>query len=125
MKRHLGKLIALLCGLALWVFGVAYQGLPQTPDSKEWFRVLSNGALLPGVLFVGISGLTWIAGDGMFDGLAYSMRTLITHLRREKKKYASYYDYTQREKKRGTYPMLLPGLFFLAAAMVLTLLFYI
>lgn len=125
MKRHFARLIALLCGLALWLIGVLYQGPPQAPDIREWFRILSNGALIPGVLFVGISGLTWISGDGVFDGIKYSMKTMLIHLRGEKKKYASYFDYTQREKKRAAYPMLLPGLFFLAAAVALTLLYYL
>lgn len=124
MKRHLGKLIALLCGLVLWLIGVLYQGLPETSDASEWARIISNGALIPGVLFTGFSGLSWIAGDGLFDGLKYSLGTMLVHLKGGEKKYASYYDYTRREKKRGGYPMLLPGLFFLAVAAVLTLLYY-
>ena len=125
MRRYSGKILALLCGLALWLISTLYQGLPQTADAREWFRVLSNGALIPGVLFVGIGGLSWIAGDGLFDGIKYSLQTMLVHLRGGQKKYASYYDYTQREKKRGAYPTLLPGLFFLAAAVVLAVLYYL
>lgn len=125
MKRHLGRLISLLCGLALWIIGVSYQGLPQTAAASEWFRILSNGALIPGILFLGISGLTWISGEGLFDGIRYSMSTLLKRLQGKNKRYGSYYDYTQREKKRPSYPMLLPGLLFLAAAVILTVLYYL
>lgn len=126
MKRHSGRLTALLCGFALWLIGVLYQGMPQTSDAGEWFRVLSNGALVPGVLFVGISGMMWIAGEGLFDGIKYSMSSLMARMRGREKRYASYYDYTRREKKKGSsYPMLFPGLFFLAAAIILTLLYYL
>ncbi len=119
-----GGLLALICGGAVWFIRVWYQGIPETGNIREWCRILSNGALIPGVLFVGISALSWIAGDGMFDGLKYCMDTMMIHLRGDKKKYGSYYDYTQRKKKRGNYPMLLPGIFFLGAAVVLTLLYH-
>ena len=66
LTRRQGRLIALLCGFALWLIGVLYQGLPQASGAREWFRVLSNGALVPGVLFSGISGMMWIAGEGLF-----------------------------------------------------------
>lgn len=124
MKRHRGRLIALLCGFGLWLIGVLYQGLPQASNAREWFRVLSNGALIPGVLFAGISGMTWIAGEGLFDGIKYALSSMRSRIRGQEKRYASYYDYTRREKKKGSsYPMLFPGLFFLAAAIILTLLY--
>lgn len=126
MKRRLGRLIALLCGLALWLFCVFYQGLPQTSDAREWFRVLSNGALIPGVLFVGVSGMVWIAGEGLFDGIKYSMSSMMARIRGHEKRYATYYDYSQREKKDApSFPLLFPGLLFLAAAVILTLLYYL
>ncbi len=125
MKRHMGRLTALLCGLALWLLCVLYQGLPQTPGAKEWFRVLSNGALIPGVLFVGISGMAWIAGEGLFDGIKYSMSSMMARMRGHDKRYATYYDYTRREKEAPSFPMLLPGLAFLAAAVILTLLYHL
>lgn len=125
MRRRLGTLAALLCGLALWGGCVLYQDLSQVSGRKDWLRVVSNGALLPGVLFVGLSAMSWIAGEGLFDGIRYSLSTMLVHLKGGEKKYASYYDYVQREKKRPGYPMLLPGLFFLAAAAALTLLYYV
>lgn len=125
MKRHGGQLIALLCGLALWAGCIWYQSPAQGAGAREWIRILSNGALIPGVLFLGVSGLTWIAGDGQFDGIRYSMSSLLARLRGEKKPYATYFDYTRREKKRGGYPLLAPGAFFLAAAVVLTLLYHL
>lgn len=123
MRRHTGKLIALLIGSVLWLACVLYQKPPQVSGVREWFRILSNGALIPAVLFLGVSGLTWIAGEGMFDGIRYSMSSLLRRVRGMEKQYPSFYDYTQREKKRSAYPMLLPGMFFMAAAVVLTLLY--
>lgn len=126
MKRHLGKLTVLLCGAVLWAVSVVYQSPNPAAGFREWCRVLSNGALIPGVLFLGIGLMSWIAGTGQFDGFRYSMSSLYARLRGEKKQYASYYDYIHRQKKpRGSSPLLLPGLFFLAAAVILTLLYYL
>lgn len=126
MKKHLGQLIALLCGLVLWAVSVLYQAPTPEMDLREWFRVLSNAALIPGVLFLGLSGMLRISEEGIFDGLRYSMTSIFAHVRGEAKKYASYYDYIHREReKRSSYPMLFPGLFFFAAAVLLTLLYYV
>lgn len=125
MKRHWGQLTALLCGCILYLLCVLYQGLPQTSNAREWFRVLSNGALIPGVLFIGISGIVWIADEGLFDGIKYSMSSMMSHIKGHDKRYTSYYDYTRREKNAPSYPMLLPGAVFLALAIVLTLLYHL
>ncbi len=123
MKRRWPQLIALACGLVLCGLCIFYQRPAQGCGAREWFRIVSNAALVPGVLLVGISALSWIAGEGTFDAIRYCMQSLFAHLRRQDKRYASYYDYTQREKKKGSQPMLLPGLCFLAAAVIFTLLY--
>lgn len=124
MKRHRGQLIALLCGCVLWLLCVLYQSPLQT-GAREWFRTLSNGALIPGVLFVGVSGMAWIAGEGLFDGIRYSISSMMAHMRGHEKRYATYYDYTKRGKAAPSFPMLLPGVAFLAAAVVFTVLYYL
>ena len=126
MRRHLGKLIALLCGALLFVLSLLYQKPAQISGAREWLRILSNACLLPGVLLSGLSALLRISGEGLFDGLRYTMSSLLARLRGVDKKYASYFDYTRREKKqRGGDPLLLPGLFFLATAILLTILYYL
>ena len=126
MRRHLGKLIALLCGALLFVLSLLYQKPAQISGAREWLRILSNAALLPGVLLSGLSALLWISGEGLFDGLRYTMSSLMARLRGVDKRYASYFDYTRREKKqRAGDPLLLPGLFFLAAAILMTIFYYL
>ena len=126
MRRQMGKLIALLCGAVLFLLSLLYQRPAQISGAREWLRILSNAALLPGVLLSGLSVLLRISGEGLFDGLRYTMSSLLARLRGVDKKYASYFDYTRREKKqRAGDPLLLPGLFFLAAAILLTILYYL
>ena len=126
MRRQMGKLIALLCGAVLFLLSLLYQRPAQISGAREWLRILSNAALLPGVLLSGLSVLIRISGEGLFDGLRYTMSSLLARLRGVDKRYASYFDYTQREKKqRAGDPLLLPGLFFLAAAILLTVFYYL
>lgn len=126
MKRHLGQLISLICGGVLCLLSVLYQEPSQVSGFQEWCRVLSNGALVPGVLLTGISCMVWIAGEGLFEGIKYATSSMLSLIWGRNKQYATFYDYSQREKKQSIgYPMLLPGLFFLAAAVVLTLLYYL
>lgn len=123
MKRHLGKLIALGCGGLLMLISVLYQ-MPVS-GAQEWFRILSNAALVPGFLLTGVGGMLRISEEGLFDGIRYATSSLIDRIRGLEKRYPSYYDYTKREKKtRSASSLLLPGLLFLAAAVVLTLLYY-
>ena len=126
MKRHLGQLIALLCGIAMFLASLFYQEPSRISGVREWLRIASNAALLPGVLFVGLSAMMRISGEGVFDGIRYTMTSMIARLRGVDKQYASYFDYIRREKKKKAGdPLLLPGLFFLAAAVVMTLLYYL
>lgn len=64
------------------------------------FGILSDSALIPGVILFGIGGLGYISTFGTFDMLAYSSKKLIGHffkkVREELPK--TYYDY-QKEKR--------------------------
>lgn len=121
MKRHLGQWIVFLIGLVLLLINVFYQGLPSA--ARDWYRVLSNAALVPGALLLGVGLLMWISDEGFFDGIRYSISTIFTHLRGTEKKYASYYAYSQRKRKKsGASSFLLPGLiFFLFSVLMLVL----
>lgn len=122
MKRHLGRLIVFLIGLALFLVNVFYQGLPSA--ARDWFRVLSNAALVPGVLLSGLGLLMRISDDGFFDGIRYSISSMISHLKGTQKKYPSFYEYSQRQRKKsGAFDLLLPGLIFLAVAVGMLLLY--
>ena len=124
MKRHLGKLIAFICGGVLMVVNILYQG--PAADAKELLRILSNAALVPGILLSGIGGILYISGEGLFDVIRYTVSTLMIRVFGLEKKYDSYYDYLQCKKKgnAGSH-LLIPGLIYLACAVILTLLFYL
>ena len=124
MKRHLGKLIAFILGGVLMSVNILYQG--PAADREELLRILSNAALVPGILLAGIGGILYISGEGLFDGIRYTVSTLIIRMFGMESKYDSYYDYLQRKKKGnpGSH-LLIPGLIYLAVAIILTLLYYV
>lgn len=126
MKRHMGKLISFLIGLLIFVFGLWFQDVSQIHDIREWMKVLSNAALFSGVLLTGIGLLVLISEEGIFDGIRYTISSLWASLRNEKKRYATYYDYIKREKKRSkASSMLIPGVCYLLFAVIFTIVFYI
>ena len=126
MRRHLGLFVALACGFGLFAASVLYQEPGQETDWMDWCRILSNAALIPGVLFSGISALSWIAGEGMIDGIKYATSSLLARIRGTEKRYATYLDYLKRSRRKGPGAgLLFTGLFFLGVAVLFTGLFYL
>lgn len=125
MKRYAARLTALLCGLILLIISLLYQDAGHITNAKDWIRIFSNASLVPGVLLTGLGLIVRIAEEGIFDGIKYAISSIRAHLHNSSKRYASYYDYMHREKKKSANPLLLPGLFYLAAAIILTILYYI
>lgn len=136
IECHKGQLAALAFGLVLLIFGVINQmsnleagadiGVEIVPGVKDWILILSNSALVPGVLLTGLGVIVRISEEGFFDGIKYSMSTIFTHVRGSQKRYDSFYDYTKREKKKsGGNPLFLPGVFYLTVAVILTAVFYL
>lgn len=125
MKRHIGKLIALLAGMLLFGGGVLFQERTADMRARDWMRICSNAALLPGVMLTGVGFLVKISGEGLFDGIKYAVGSLMNHLLGNKKRYGTYYDYRSRRTGRaGGNSLIVPGLLFLALAAVLTVCYY-
>ena len=102
-----------------------WQGLENAHNAADWLRMLSNSALLAGVILAGIGALAWVSDEHFFDGIRYAASSLFSHLRGKPKRYATYYDYIHREKEKGGgFSMLVPGLIFLGVAVGLTGLYY-
>lgn len=126
MKRHMGRLTGFLVGLFLLIAGILFQDTGQINGVKEWLKVVSNAALLSGVLLTGIGLLVIISGEGLFDGIKYATSSIWADLRNVKKRYATYYDYMKREKKKsGASSLMIPGVFYLLLSVILTIAFYV
>lgn len=124
-KFHISFIISWSFGFLLLLFSIFYQDLSRLSGIKDWLRILSNAALVPGVLLTGISVLVKISEEGIFDGAKYAVSSIFSHLRKNPKPYASYYEYMRREKKKGNITsFLFSGLFYLILAICFTLFYY-
>ena len=123
--KHIPRIIATICGAVIMGLSLLWQGTDNAETSADWFRMLSNSALLAGVILAGIGALAWVSDEHFFDGIRYAASSLFCHLRGKPKRYATYYDYIHREKTKGRgFALLVPGLVFMALAVLFTGLYY-
>lgn len=124
MKKYLGLIAAFLAGglafyLALWL-----QEPGTVQSGREWLLVTSNAALVPGVALLVLAGVSYVLGHGMFDRLRYRAGRFAARLFDAAPRYESFEAYQRRKRGLGAAKaFLFPGLFFMAAAMVLTFLY--
>ncbi|MDE7193241.1 MAG: DUF3899 domain-containing protein [Oscillospiraceae bacterium] len=124
MKRG-SWIAASVSGAVIMALALLWQGLENAKTAADWLRMLSNSALLAGVILAGIGALAWVSDEHFFDGIRYAASSLFSHLRGKPKRYATYYDYIHREKEKGGgFSMVVPGLIFLGIAILLTGLYY-
>lgn len=99
-KRKLSRkllLILLAVAAALAVGVAAGRGLFTAPDRSTALAALCDGCFLSGVLFAGVGGLSWMAGQGAYDIFGYGAKSLVEHFNFKKKSFESFYDYKQRK----------------------------
>lgn len=124
MKRG-SWIAAAVSGTVIMGLALLWQGLDSAETAADRLRILSNSALLAGVILAGIGALAWVSDERFFDGIRYAVTTLFSHLRGKPKRYATYYDYIHRERsKGGRFSMVIPGFVFLGIAVLLTGLYY-
>lgn len=88
-------------------------------------KALSDAFLLPGALMTAVGVLTWVASKGFFDLAGYATHSLfgifIPRFWSEHKD-GSLYEYKKRHDEKGRYWLpyvLVPGLLFLVASVVI------
>lgn len=114
--------IGTVCALALsWG-----RGLFSAADARDVLRILCDGFFVVGGLLLAWGGIVWSSNGGAFDGLSWSVKTLIWRVRPDyddvKQSFAEYRE--QREKKaRSPRTTLLSGLILVAAATLLLIVY--
>jgi hypothetical protein len=101
-----GKKVLILTGLgAVCAFGLSWgRGLFSASDARDALRILCDGFFLVGALMLAWGGLVWCTNGGAFDGLTWSVKTLIWRIRPDyedvKQSFGEYRE--QREKKASS-----------------------
>ena len=129
MKTKLIKIgVLLLIALAVVLTVCEINGLlTEKLAPRDVMKVLCDAFFVSGVVFLGISGLAWASDMGAFDGIGYSISTMInTHMPAGRglnwHKKESYEEYKERkhapEKKKKLKASFIMGAFMLALAIV-------
>ena len=132
IKKNLIKYgIAFLVGGLLFYLYIYLRDFPSAEAADNW-RMLSDAATIPGLLFVMVGALIWAISKGAVDGVSYALtkvfRGLIPGGRfREDETYAEYIDRRHERMKHYTsgYAFLfITGIVFLVFAMFCMIMFY-
>lgn len=128
IKRN-RRLVIVILAVAIAAVTAVSRGLFSQTDAKGVLHLLSDGFLVPGALFAGIGGLSWVSTTGFFDIFGYGCSHVFgrfipfdsVYRRKEK-----YYDYKVRKDEKGrnwNKELLLTGACALALAVLCTVLY--
>lgn len=109
--------ITFLCAAAMSLVYAVAAGIFTMRDMGVILGYLSNAFTVPGVLFMGLAGLTFVKRQGGFDAVSYSARYMSNWLlpqfwlNREERagKLKSYRDYCEdrRTREKGRHSLIL------------------
>lgn len=121
--------ITLLVGLCIALPSAAARGLTGGQGLALSARYLSDGCFVSAVILVGVGTLCWVSATGFFDIFSYAFKSLLVLFSplKHPREMQPFFDYkTMKAEKRGTVPrfILLVGLMFLAASLVLLAIYY-
>lgn len=106
-KVEISRLSWIVTGSIFLVFAIVYAvaaDIFHQETMQEVWSILCNAFFVPGILFTGMGGLSWIASEGSFDMLAYSfsrygLHNLIPHI--PKAKFEDFYEYKEMKDAKG------------------------
>ena len=117
---------ALIVAVLLCAWG---EGLFTLTNIKDIMGVLSDCFVVPGVLFAGIGGLSWISSKGGYDSMGYMINNFALHNlipSKFPKSYKSLYDYKQEKDENGRHwlpQLLITGMFSLLVGVILFIIY--
>ena len=111
----------LIIGLVMAAALAALTDVFHADNPSDLYRLLSDCFFLPAVILLAGAGLTWAKNGGVWDGLGFSMKTLMVRMFRSyEDKRITFAEYRERreEKASSPIPSLIAGAVYLALAMV-------
>ena len=117
---------ALVVAVVLFAF---WEGLFRKTEAKDIIGTLSDCFFVPGVLFAGIGGLSWVSSKGGYDAFGYAFSNFALHNffpTKHPKKYKSLYDYKQEKDENGRHwlpQLLITGMFSLLVGVILFIIY--
>ena len=118
-----------LVGLGIALAVMALRGGFDAASREAFLVALCDALFVAGALLSGTALLIWASGEGAFNAISYGTRKVIDQVRREEnrnKTAKTYYDFVaerQGRKKDFPTPLMIVGGIFLAAAVVVLVLY--
>ncbi len=124
-----GVTIAVGALIGLGIFSL--RGGFETTVPLKRFMALCDAFSVPGVLLIMFSGLVFVSGEGIFDGISYAVRHALKSLipgalaRGEQEKYGDYVERRRAKgKPKGYACLFFVGLAYLLVSIVLIAIYY-
>lgn len=119
-------LIAFLAATGIFFLTISLRSIYTETDLKQIYRFLSDGFTVPGLVFLMLGLLVWLANLGSFNGIGYVIKHLFSMLiPLSPKKHQTYAQYLETRKKTGGYGFLFViGGIFLLVGIIFLILFY-
>ena len=112
---------AFIAGLLVTVVILWMQNAFTEKEPLLFLQALSNATFVAAILLLGFGLLTFVAKEGVFDMLAFGVKTLFRSLRRHPTEgRVDYYTYVQEKRKKRSVSLhlLSAGLIFLGVAIL-------
>ena len=72
------------------------------PTAKDVFKILTDGFFIPGVLFLGVGGISYVTREGAFDGIGYAFSSIFVTKNWSSRRFKDRETYAQyKERKAG------------------------
>ena len=130
MKKWVKELIkysiAFVLATGLFFLVVSIRNIFNITDKKQIFRFLSDGFVIPGVVFIGAGALVFVSNFGALNGIAYGLKhAVLMLLPFMKKKHQTYAEFLESRKQTPGYIFIfvVGGLFF-TLGILFMILFY-
>ena len=112
-------------GIVAGCAGGTYDNIFEVANIMKAF---CDAFFVSGVLITCIGGLVFVSNGGVFDMLAYGMRTFFESFKKNvtDRKYRTYYDYkeSKKDKKRNFGFLVVVGVAFIVISLVFLALYY-
>lgn len=121
--------IAFAVASAIAVIIMWAKGLFTEKSLKDVYTALCDAFFIPGIMYVFLATLFFIAGEGAFDGLSYAFKMAFYRFGSSKKRRMTYGEYKEikaqeREGKFSVLFLFVVGLIFVAVSLIMLILYY-
>ena len=128
MKTVYKYLITAAFGAVLAFIVLLIKDVFHLSQTVDVMKALCDGFFVSGVVLVCVGGLVFVSNGGVFDMLAYGIRTFFESFKKNvtDRKYRTYYDYKESKKDRKTSFsfLVIVGVVFIAVSMIFLVFYY-